>query len=98
MGFSWGAPRRRNHAKPQHPHPHPHPGPPPAPPRPQAFPEVIGCRTDALRGNVGKLTKDWKLEGPVLAAAVVRNPSVLGYTLDCMGDCAGECNRCWARF
>jgi hypothetical protein len=48
----------------------------------QSFPEVIGCSPDALRGNVHKLTADWKLQGPVLAAAVVRQPAVLGYTID----------------
>jgi hypothetical protein len=85
---------------------HPHLKPP-HPPNPtlrclhiylKAFPELIGCSVDALQGNVAKLQKDWKLEGQVLAKAVVRQPAVLGYTIDCMGDCAGECNRCWARF
>lgn len=28
---------------------------------------------------------------------VMRVPQVLGNNLDCVGDCAGECNRCWAR-
>ncbi|KAI8469146.1 MAG: hypothetical protein J3K34DRAFT_470176 [Monoraphidium minutum] len=64
----------------------------------KSFPEVIGCSVEALQGNVAKLQKDWKLEGQVLAKAVVRQPAVLGYTVDCMGDCIGECNRCWARF
>ncbi|GBF95026.1 hypothetical protein Rsub_07527 [Raphidocelis subcapitata] len=64
----------------------------------KAFPELIGCGEDRLRGNVDHLRSAWKLDGPVLAAAVVRQPALLGYTIDCMGDCAGECNRCWARF
>lgn len=66
--------------------------------RRQAFPELLGCTQDALRANVAKLRSDWKLDGRVLAGAVARQPAVLGYTLDCGGDCAGECNRCWARF
>jgi hypothetical protein len=60
-----------------------------APPRPQAFPELLGCGPDRLRGNVEHLRSAWKLDGPVLAAAVVRQPTLLGYTIDCMGDCAG---------
>jgi hypothetical protein len=64
----------------------------------KAFPEVVGCAPAALRANLDKLRADWKLEGQVLAKAVARQPAVLGYTIDCLGDCAGECNRCWARF
>jgi hypothetical protein len=65
----------------------------------KAFPEVLGCDVQQqLQGNMNKLQKDWKLEGSVLVKAVLRQPAVLGYNLDCMGDCAGECNRCWARF
>lgn len=59
---------------------------------------MLGLSLDALTANVAKLQRDWKLEGQVLARAVARQPAVLGYTIDCMGDCAGECNRCWARF
>jgi hypothetical protein len=65
----------------------------------KAFPEVLGCHVDSqLSGNVAKLQKEWKLEGDVLRGAVLRNPSILGYNVDCLGDCAGECNRCWVRF
>jgi hypothetical protein len=65
----------------------------------KTFPELLGCDVEQqLRKNCQKLTNDWKLKGKVLAKAVVRSPAVLGYTIDCMGDCAGECNRCWARF
>lgn len=63
------------------------------------FPEVLGCSVDSqLRGNVQKLQREWKLQGDVLRKAVLRNPGLLGYNVDCMGDCAGECNRCWVRF
>eukprot|EP00877_Chromochloris_zofingiensis_P009841 jgi/Chrzof1/510/Cz01g18140.t1 len=65
----------------------------------KSFPELVGCRVEQqLRANVHKLQNEWKLKDAVLAKAILRNPSVLGYTVDCMGDCAGECNRCWARF
>lgn len=65
----------------------------------KAFPEVLGCDVQQqLQGNVDKLQADWKLQGCVLVKAVLRQPAVLGYNLDCMGDCAGECNRCWVRF
>lgn len=65
----------------------------------KTFPEVLGCDVQQqLQANVDKLYVDWKLQGDVLVKAVLRNPAVLGYNVDCMGDCAGECNRCWARF
>ncbi|KAF6265979.1 hypothetical protein COO60DRAFT_1633369 [Scenedesmus sp. NREL 46B-D3] len=65
----------------------------------KAFPEVLGCDVQQqLQGNVDKLQKDWNLQDRVLVKAVLRQPAVLGYNLDCMGDCAGECNRCWVRF
>eukprot|EP00879_Flechtneria_rotunda_P017144 GHRR01017955.1.p1 GENE.GHRR01017955.1~~GHRR01017955.1.p1 ORF type:complete len:134 (+),score=49.42 GHRR01017955.1:442-843(+) len=65
----------------------------------KAFPEVLGCDVEQqLQGNVNKLGEEWRLQGDVLQRAVLRNPAVLGYTVDCEGNCAGECNRCWARF
>jgi len=65
----------------------------------KAFPEVLGCAVDSqLAGNVSKLQQEWKLQGDVLRGAVLRNPALLGYNVDCLGDCAGECNRCWVRF
>lgn len=63
------------------------------------FPEVLGCNVQQqLQGNVDKLQRDWKLQGSVLTNAVLRNPSLLGYNVDCEGNCVGECNRCWVRF
>ncbi|KAG2448931.1 hypothetical protein HYH02_006279 [Chlamydomonas schloesseri] len=65
----------------------------------QAFPEVLACDTETrLRVNVGQLQKQWRLQGATLTKAVLRQPQVLGYSVDCSGDCIGECNRCWARF
>lgn len=34
----------------------------------------------------------------VIKGVLLRRPEVLGYNIDCLGDCAGECNRCWVRF
>lgn len=51
-----------------------------------------------LGGNIKKLQAEWKLEGQVLRGAVLRNPALLGYNVDCLGDCSGDCNRCWVRF
>lgn len=45
-----------------------------------------------------ELEKTWKMKGPVLTKTLMRRPDVLGYNIDCLGDCAGECNRCWVRF
>ena len=44
------------------------------------------------------LARTYRLEGPTLASVLERKPQVLGNTVDCAGDCIGECNRCWARF
>lgn len=61
-------------------------------------PELLGCSVERqLAANKARLQAEWKLDGAVLAGFVRRNPAVLAYNLDCGGDCAGECNRCWAR-
>ena len=51
-----------------------------------------------LRALQAFLARTYRLEGPTLASVLERKPQVLGNTLDCAGDCVGECNRCWARF
>ncbi len=52
-----------------------------------------------MRPNVALLARTYGIrEGPALQGVLCRKPQVLGNTLDCSGDCAGECNRCWARF
>jgi len=40
----------------------------------------------------------WKMGPSVVAGAVKRRPEALGFNVDCLGDCIGECNRCWVRF
>ena len=65
----------------------------------RAFPETLSRDADArLRANLGVLAKQWRMSPPAQAAAVKRAPRILGYTIDCAGDCAGECDRCWVRF
>lgn len=65
----------------------------------RAFPETLSRDADArLRANLGVLAKQWKMGAAAQAAAVKRAPRILGYTIDCAGDCAGECDRCWVRF
>ena len=51
-----------------------------------------------LQGNVEKLKKDWKMTDKVIPNVVKRQPAVLGYNVDCEGNCQGDCNRCWVRF
>jgi hypothetical protein len=65
-----------------------------------AFPECLALDGDgaAVRAAVAKLAADWKMAGSVAARAIARTPRVLGYTIDCAGDCVGECDRCWVRF
>jgi hypothetical protein len=67
----------------------------------EKFPECLALDGEpgaAVRAVMAKLKKDWKMTGPTAAKAVARTPRVLGYTIDCLGDCVGECDRCWVRF
>ncbi|XP_009604517.1 uncharacterized protein LOC107762901 [Nicotiana tabacum] len=63
------------------------------------FPEVLGCSLeDEMKNNVEILAKQWGIEGKTLTKVLLRNPKVLGYNVDCKGDCVAKCTRCWARF
>ncbi|XP_020210706.1 uncharacterized protein LOC109795574 isoform X1 [Cajanus cajan] len=63
------------------------------------FPEVLGCNLEEeLKGNVKILEEQWSIEGKSLRNLLLRNPKVLGYNVDCKGDCIAQCTRCWARF
>ena len=53
---------------------------------------------ERLQANIAKLEKEWKIKGPAVAGVLKRQPRVLGYSVDCLGDCIGECDRCWVRF
>jgi hypothetical protein len=66
----------------------------------ETFPEVLGVDTaTVVEPNVALLERMYSISrGPALAGMLKRKPQVLGNVLDCSGDCAGECNRCWARF
>ncbi|CAK0784776.1 hypothetical protein CVIRNUC_007980 [Coccomyxa viridis] len=65
----------------------------------KTFPEVLGLPVEQqLQGNVEKLKKDWKMTDKVIPNVVKRQPAVLGYNVDCEGNCQGDCNRCWVRF
>ncbi|KAL3503996.1 hypothetical protein ACH5RR_033837 [Cinchona calisaya] len=63
------------------------------------FPEVLGCHLeDELKNNIKILEKEWGIEGKTLNKLLLRNPKVLGYNVDCKGDCMAKCTRCWVRF
>ncbi|KAF7820067.1 uncharacterized protein G2W53_025522 [Senna tora] len=63
------------------------------------FPEVLGCSLDdELKTNVQVLEKEWGIKGKSLRNLLLRNPKVLGYNVDCKGDCMAQCTRCWVRF
>ncbi|RDX68823.1 hypothetical protein CR513_52145 [Mucuna pruriens] len=63
------------------------------------FPEVLGCNLEEeLKGNVKILEEQWNIKGKTLRNLLLRNPKVLGYNVDCKGDCIAQCTRCWARF
>eukprot|EP01018_Ginkgo_biloba_P019977 Gb_41795 [translate_table: standard] len=63
------------------------------------FPEVLGCSLENdLRNNVATLEREWGIKGNTLRNLILRNPKVLGYNVDCKGDCMAQCTRCWVRF
>lgn len=63
------------------------------------FPEVLGCNLEEeLKANVKILEEQWGVEGKSLRNLLLRNPKVLGYNVDCKGDCMAQCTRCWVRF
>ncbi|KAJ7532804.1 hypothetical protein O6H91_13G020700 [Diphasiastrum complanatum] len=63
------------------------------------FPELLGCSLENdLKSNVGILERTWGASGSMLKNLILRKPHVLGYNIDCKGDCMAECTRCWARF
>ncbi|GAU15943.1 hypothetical protein TSUD_41660 [Trifolium subterraneum] len=63
------------------------------------FPEVLGCNLEEeLKANITILKEQWSIEGKSLRNLLLRNPKVLGYNVDCKGDCMAQCTRCWVRF
>lgn len=63
------------------------------------FPEVLGCDLDEeVKNNVSALEREWGIKGKALRNLLLRNPKVLGYNVDCKGDCMAQCTRCWVRF
>lgn len=65
------------------------------------FPQVLGCDVETcLRKNVKVMESTWGIKGLALKNTAKRNPSFLGFIVDCStdGGCIGECNRCWVRF
>lgn len=62
------------------------------------FPEVLGCDLDEVKTNVTTLEREWGIKGKTLRNLLLRNPKVLGYNVDCKGDCMAQCTRCWVRF
>ncbi|KAJ0923247.1 putative transcription regulator mTERF family [Helianthus annuus] len=63
------------------------------------FPEVVGCSLEnELKTNIEILEKQWSIKGKSLKNLLLRNPKVLGYIIDCKGDCKALCTRCWVRF
>ncbi|KAL0928778.1 hypothetical protein M5K25_000700 [Dendrobium thyrsiflorum] len=65
----------------------------------EKFPEVLGCcLNEELKANVQTLEREWGIKGKTLRNPLLRNPKVLGYNVDCKGDCMAKCTRCWVRF
>lgn len=63
------------------------------------FPEVLGCNLEEeLKANIKILEEQWSIKGKSLRNLLLRNPKVLGYNVDCKGDCMAQCTRCWVRF
>ncbi|KAG0498451.1 hypothetical protein HPP92_003142 [Vanilla planifolia] len=63
------------------------------------FPELMGCSLEQdLKANVATLEREWGIKEKTLRNLLLRNPKVLGYNVDCKGDCMAKCTRCWVRF
>lgn len=62
------------------------------------FPELVGLTEREIQSSLATLDSKWGIAGKNLKNVLNRNPQVLGYNIDCQGDCAGECTRCWVRF
>ncbi|CAG9466090.1 unnamed protein product [Pedinophyceae sp. YPF-701] len=63
------------------------------------FPQVLALDNASFEEAIQKLQNDFFLRTtPALVGVLRRRPDVLGMNIDCEGDCAGECNRCWVRF
>lgn len=62
------------------------------------FPELVGLTDREIQSSLATLDSKWGIAGKNLKNVLNRNPQVLGYNIDCQGDCAGECTRCWVRF
>ncbi|CAH2070709.1 unnamed protein product [Thlaspi arvense] len=63
------------------------------------FPEVLGCSLEEeMKPNIVILENQWGITGKSLKNLLLRNPKVLGYNVDCKGDCIAQCTRCWVRF
>ncbi|XBI86092.1 hypothetical protein VPH35_094112 [Triticum aestivum] len=63
------------------------------------FPEALRCDLESkVKLNVGKLDSDGGINGKTLQSVLLRNPKVLGYNVDCRGDCAAQCTGFLVRF
>lgn len=62
------------------------------------FPEVLALDVSLMNDNVSQLKSRFFLKGTALANAIKRKPRVLGAVVDCEGNCAGYCTRCFAQF
>jgi len=64
----------------------------------EKFPEVVGLPVEILRNSVVQLEKSFFMKGKVITKTVIRRPDLLGMDFDCLGDCKGQCHKCWVRF
>lgn len=63
----------------------------------KGFPEVLNLSVDErLKPNIKYIEEEWKFKGRVMCMVVSKKPKTLGCTVDCRGNCMGECPRCWA--
>ena len=65
------------------------------------FPEALNLDVgERMAANMAYLQKEYPAfkKGVMLKNAVLEQPAILGFSVDCGGDCMSECNRCWARF
>lgn len=65
----------------------------------KGFPEILALPLEgpepSLKYAFEFIASDWRMSGPAMQMTVARKPKILGNEVDCRGNCAGLCHRCW---
>lgn len=62
------------------------------------FPELIRLDIERMNESIAQIESYPAYSKPdALRRCIINQPQALGFDVDCGGDCAGECQRCWIR-